>query len=157
MTESSQITISQLDTDGTVTGTSTFDADCTIQVGRHRDNDVVVSAPRVSRFHASIFFDGKCWHCAAFGGSAMRVGGIRKTHADLQSGMTIQFAPDNPQLGFEVIEESDEERLRGSMTWLIRRIEGRLARIFREPLGSLFCDDRSVGTSAAWLSVAARH
>lgn len=53
--------------DGEVRATYEFDSDTTIQVGRQADADVVVEHPKVSRSHATVFFDGGVWQFSSLG------------------------------------------------------------------------------------------
>jgi RNA polymerase sigma factor (sigma-70 family) len=69
-----------------------FSPEETVQIGRHGDNRVVLASPKVSRFHATLFFDGHSWHCACFGTNAMFVDGRKSTHATIQAGTRIRFS-----------------------------------------------------------------
>ena len=103
---------------------SEFSADTVVQIGRHPENDLVLRDQRISRFHATLFHDGRNWHCAAFGANGILSGGLLQTHVRIQHGTTIQFAGDDgPRLIFETAQTSERETIRGSVTLLIDRMQ----------------------------------
>ena len=115
----SPITIAELADDGSTQDSMAFEAEDVIQIGRHKENDVVVDDIRVSRFHASVFCDGETWHCAAFGANGINVDDSRVSYTEIHNGMKIKLVPDGPVLAFHVEDESIDEQLRGSVTVLI--------------------------------------
>lgn len=89
-----------------------------LQIGRHPENDMVLAHPKISRFHATIFFDGHHWHCACFGSNLMVVKGQEVNHATMRDQGTLELVPGGPRLAFE-IENDESERGMGSISVLI--------------------------------------
>lgn len=105
-----------------------------IQVGRHRDNDVVISHGRVSRFHLTLFCDGRDWHCASFGSSGTHVNGKSIAHILIRSGVVLKLGSSGPRLHCELVEPRAEDladvnddaamslEQNGSLTFLIEGV-----------------------------------
>jgi pSer/pThr/pTyr-binding forkhead associated (FHA) protein len=99
-----------------------FPVSHTVQIGRNPENDIHLTHPKVSRYHASVFHDGYRWHCACFGSNGVFVGGRAAKQVELQSGLVLQFAKNGPKLLFEMPPTTNDEG-RGSMTFLIDEIK----------------------------------
>jgi RNA polymerase sigma factor (sigma-70 family) len=97
-----------------------FPVNAVIQIGRQPDNDVVIRNMKVSRSHATVFHDGRNWHCSGFGSNGIMLGGIAQAHVVVKNGTTIQFASSSgPRLMFQVGNDDTEDQIRGSVTFLI--------------------------------------
>lgn len=104
-----------------------FSADQIVQVGRHPENDLVVPSTRVSRFHLTLFCDGRTWHCASFGTNGTQSDGRCISHCEIGTGTVLELGPPGPRLRMEVVggsspDDEDAEALddfRGTMTLLI--------------------------------------
>ncbi|NOX53594.1 MAG: FHA domain-containing protein, partial [Planctomycetes bacterium] len=79
-----------------------FSGEESIQIGRAPDNDVCLADDRVSRYHATLFFDGAHWRLSCFGRNGTYVDGVRTDHCILLNGMTLQLARMGPRLVVEV-------------------------------------------------------
>ncbi len=93
-----------------------FAAGETVQIGRHADNDLVLTDRRVSRYHATLFHDGVRWHCACFGANRMKVNGTAQSHAIVESSLTVHLTRETALL-FEDAERA--EIATGSITMLL--------------------------------------
>ena len=101
----------------------------TAQIGRHRDNDIVLPDKQVSRFHATVFYDGVAWHCACFGANGMFVDGKRVEHCRIQAGSRVEFSRSGPTLNFGVADlalddSTASQSARGSLTFLLHGVQG---------------------------------
>lgn len=81
-----------------------------VQLGRSRENDVVVSNPYVSRAHAYLEFHDGRWTAIAISSQQLVSGGRRVQSIDLIPGTIFQLGPHGANLRFGV--ESLDEPLR---------------------------------------------
>ncbi len=101
-----------------------FSAAQEVQVGRHDDNDVVLASARVSRFHLTLFCDGKSWHCASFGSNGTYCDGRLVSHVEFSDSLFLELGPPGPKLRFDVIDsERQAGDSRGTLTLLIDKLK----------------------------------
>jgi RNA polymerase sigma factor (sigma-70 family) len=91
----------------------------TVRVGRSADNDVVLSSSRVSRFHLTLFHDGRQWQCTSEGSNGTHCDGQPMSHAVLYDSVVLELGPPGPKLYCEVLHEVSDETLDGTITHLI--------------------------------------
>lgn len=101
------------------TGGWSFAPGQTIQIGRHEDNDVVLKSSRVSRFHLTVFDDGVRWQCASFGSNGTHRDGRPVSQLELESGTVLELGPPGPMLRFELLGETEQDVVVGTITALI--------------------------------------
>jgi hypothetical protein len=83
-----------------------------IQLGRSRDNDVVVSNPYVSRAHAYLELQAGRWTAIALSSQLLVTSGRKVQMVDLIPGTIFQLGPHGSSLKFAV-ESPDEPANRG--------------------------------------------
>ena len=104
-----QLTIRVL-ADGEPQSSHEFDTDASIQIGRHSDCDIVVNDPKVSRSHATVFFDG-VWQVSSVGstGSYIIETGRKFSHALIDDEMQVRLGKTRNVLEFRIARDDDED------------------------------------------------
>lgn len=84
-----------------------FETDSTIQIGRQSDSDVVVDHPRVSRSHATVFFDGGVWQFSSIGSNGSFMNDEAVKHVLIEDGTAIRLGRDGGLIEFHTISDDD--------------------------------------------------
>ena len=100
----------------------TFDASETIRIGRSSDCNVHVAHNEVSRSHAIVFFDDGNWVVSCVGQNGTFENGERVEHAELSTSRVLEFAPQGPQLLFEVSDEGFTDDETGEISQLLAKL-----------------------------------
>ena len=109
-------------TDGKHLSTQEYDADTSIQIGRHSECDIVINDPKVSRSHATAFFDGGVWQLSSVGstGSYVVETGRKFNHALIDDEMQVRLGKTRNVLEFCIVRDDEDDGSTGSITLDIR-------------------------------------
>lgn len=86
-----------------------FEPGATIQIGRQPDSDIVMDHPRVSRSHATVYFDGGVWQYSSIGSNGSLIDDSAIKHVIIDDGACIRLGRDGGSLEFHLLEEEDRE------------------------------------------------
>ena len=80
----------------------------TIQIGRASENDVQLDDRHVSRCHAAIVEEGRCWKCISLGRPGTYFDGAPLAESVLVDGMILEFGRNGTKLRCELTPTTEE-------------------------------------------------
>src|SRR5262249_51268052 len=76
-----------------------------IRIGRSPENHIVISDPKVSRFHAELRFDGASWQVVNLGANGLVVAGNSVSQSPIHDQMKFRLGSGGPVFRFEHLAE----------------------------------------------------
>ena len=80
-----------------------------IRIGRSEENQIVITDPSVSRFHAELQYQGEYWQVVNFGKNGTLMGGKSVSQARIEDHMTFRLGSSGPLFRFGWREVKFEE------------------------------------------------
>ena len=80
-----------------------------IRIGRSEENQIVITDPSVSRFHAELLYQGESWQVINLGKNGILIGGKSVSQARLEDHMTFRLGSSGPLFRFGWREVKFEE------------------------------------------------
>lgn len=80
-----------------------------IRIGRSEENQIVITDPSVSRFHAELHYQGEYWQLVNFGKNGILIGGKSVSQARIDDHMTFRLGSSGPLFRFGWREAKFEE------------------------------------------------
>jgi DNA-directed RNA polymerase specialized sigma24 family protein len=88
-----------------------------VRIGRLSECDIVMDHPRVSRSHATVFFEGGVWQYSSTGANGSYIDDESVTHVLIEDGTSIRLGRDGGLIEFRFPEDDDSDT--GSITAFI--------------------------------------